>query len=106
MSGRGSIQQFFEALGVAKAPKVEFEPKTLDLSGAVGKTLETSIEVTTADRKVVYGWASCDQPWGEVGKTKLSGKSATLPITIQIPSPRPPALEAPLNRVRNGKQNA
>ena len=106
MSGMGSIQQFFEALGVAKAPKVEFEPKTLDLSGAVGKTLETSIEVTTADRKVVYGWASCDQPWVEVGKTKLSGKSATIPITIQIPSQCPPTLEATLNVVGNGNQKA
>jgi hypothetical protein len=106
MSGMGSIQQFFEALGVAKAPKVEFEPKTLDLSGAVGKTLETSIEVTTADRKVVYGWASCDQRWVEVGRTKLSGKSATIPITIQIPSPCPPTLEATLNVVGNGNQKA
>jgi hypothetical protein len=31
MSGMGSIQQFFEALGVGKPPKVDFAPKSLDL---------------------------------------------------------------------------
>ena len=82
MSGMGSIQQFFEALGVAKPPKVDFNPKTLDLNGAVGQSVPASIEVTTPDRKVVYGWATSDQPWVEVGKTKISGKSAR-----RFPSP-------------------
>ncbi|HZZ78245.1 MAG TPA: hypothetical protein VFE62_06985 [Gemmataceae bacterium] len=104
MSGMGSIQQFFEALGVAKAPKVSFSPKSLDLSGAVGKTVETAIEVSTAEKKVVYGWATCDKTWLEVGKTKLGGKTASIPITINIPKPCPPTLETTLNVVGNGNQ--
>lgn len=104
MSGMGGIQQFFEALGVAKAPKVEVFPRTLDLQGAVGKTLETTVEVTTTEKKVVYGWASCDQPWVEVGKTKLTGKTAIIPITIRVPSPCPRTLEATLQVTGNGNQ--
>ena len=104
MSGVGSIQQFFEALGVAKPPKVEFRPKTLDLQGAVGETVHASIDVTTADRKVVYGWATSEQPWIEVGKTKIGGKTATIPIAIKIPKPCPPTLETTINVVGNGNQ--
>jgi hypothetical protein len=106
MSGMGSIQQFFEALGVAKAPKVEFRPKMLDLGGTVGRSLETAIEVTSAERKVVYGWATCDQSWVQVGKPKLNGRSATIPITVHVPSPCPPMLEATLNVIGNGNQKA
>ena len=104
MSSMGAIQQFFEALGVGKPPKVDFNPKSLDLQGAVGKTVETSIEVSTADKKVVYGWATCDQPWVEIGKTKLGRAAATIPITIRIPSPCPPLLQATLNVVGNGNK--
>ncbi len=104
MSGMGSIQQFFEALGVAKAPKVEISPKSLDLQGAVGQTVEATIEVTTTEKKVVYGWATCDQPGVEVGKTKLTGKTAIIPITIRIPSPCPPTFQATLQVVGNGNQ--
>ncbi len=104
MSGMGAIQQFFEALGVAKAPKVEFAPQSLDLQGAVGKTVEATIEITTAERKVVYGWAISSVDWIEVGQTKLSGKSATVPITIRVPSPCPPKLETVLQLVGNGGQ--
>lgn len=104
MSGMGAIQQFFEALGVAKAPKVEFAPKSLDLQGAVGKTVETTIEITTAERKVVYGWATTNVDWIKVGQTKLSGKSATVPLTIRVPSPCPPKLETTLQLFGNGGQ--
>jgi hypothetical protein len=104
MPGVGAIQQFFEALGVAKAPKIDIVPKLLDLQGAVGKTIEAKVEVTTPDRKVVYGWANSDQHWLEVGKTKLTGKTATIPLTIRIPSPCPPTLTAKLHVIGNGGQ--
>jgi hypothetical protein len=106
MPGVASIQQFFEALGVAKAPKVDFNPKVLDLAGGVGKTIQATIEVSTNEKKVIYGWATCDQPWVHVGKTKLTGKTASIPLTIRIPSPCPPSLKATLQLFGNGTQKA
>ncbi|MBI1829951.1 MAG: hypothetical protein HYR84_00710 [Planctomycetes bacterium] len=108
MEGKGSIQQFFEALGVGKPPRVDFTPKALDLAGAVGKTIDAAIEITTADKKVVYGYATCDQPWVEVGKTKpgRSDTAVTVPITIRVPNPCPPTLEATIQAVGNGNQKA
>lgn len=104
MPGTGSIQQFFEALGVAKAPKVDVNPKSLQLNGAVGKTVEAVVEVSTTEKKLVYGWANCDRSWVEVGKTKLQGKNATIPIAIRIPDPCPRILEATINVFGNGNQ--
>jgi len=104
MPGLGAIQQFFEALGVAKPPKVEFGPKSLEIQGAVGKAVETSIEVSTAERKVVYGWATCDQYWLDVGKTKLTGKTAVIPLRVRVPSPCPPTLQANIQVIGNGNQ--
>lgn len=104
MPGPGGIQQFFEALGVAKAPKVDFSHKALNLDGATGKTVEAAIEVNTAERKVVYGWATSDAPWVEVGKTKITGKTAKIPLTFRIPNPAPPMLETTLHVVGNGGQ--
>ena len=102
--GHGGHPAILRALGVAKAPKVDFNPKALELSGAVGKKIEASIEVATTEKKVVYGWATCDKTWVEVGKTKLAGKTAIIPITIRIPKPCPPTLEATLQVMGNGNQ--
>lgn len=104
MPGTGSIQQFFEALGVAKAPKVDVNPKSLQLNAAVGKTVDAVVEVSTAEKKLVYGWAHCDASWVEIGKSKLQGKSATVPITIRVPDPSPPTLETTIQVVGNGNQ--
>ena len=76
----------------------------IELSGKVGQTLQAAIVVRTSDKKVVYGWATCDQSWVVVGKTKLTGKVATIPITVHIPSPSPPKLKATIHLVGNGNQ--
>jgi hypothetical protein len=106
MPGVGAVQQFFEALGVAKPPRVEFRPQSFDLNGAVGKTVNAAVEIITADKKVVYGWATCDQGWVEIGKTKLGRAAATVPISIRIPDPCPPTVQATLTVVGNGNQKS
>lgn len=107
MPGMGGIQQFFEALGVAKAPKVDVTPKALALQGEVGQIVKACIEVTevtNGKRKVVYGWAACAQPWVEIGKSKLTSKNAIIPLTIRIPDSCPPTLETTITVMGNGNQ--
>jgi hypothetical protein len=104
MSGMGGIQQFFEALGVAKPPKLELLTASLQLQGAPGEVVQTKIEVTTPERKPAYAWASCEQPWIEFGVTKLNGRSATVPVTIRIPAHGAPLLETKIQVVGNGNQ--
>src|SRR5207244_5104129 len=44
-SGLGAVQQFFEALGLTPAPKVDVSQKSLTLTGSPGQKLQHTIEV-------------------------------------------------------------
>jgi hypothetical protein len=104
MSGMGAIQQFFEALGVAKPPKLELATQALQLEGERGQVLQANVEVATPERKPAYAWATCDQPWVEFGATRLNGRNASVPVTIKIPVQAGEVLEAKLQVVGNGNQ--
>ena len=104
MAGTGAVQQFFEALGFAKAPKVDVAVKELRFEAEPGKRIEATIDVTSAEKKLVYGWAAADVPWVEVGRTKLNGRTATIPVTIPSVPDRAGTLEAKLTVTANGGQ--
>ncbi len=105
MPGWGGIQQFFEALGVAKPPKVVHKPDRLDLAGQVGSRVEALVEVSSSEKKVVYGWAVCEKPWVHVGKTQMAGQTAKIPVTIpSVPNHAGPPLETTLVVFGNGNQ--
>jgi hypothetical protein len=103
MPGTGAVQQFFEALGVAKPPQVEVKPQSFALEGEPGRVLHLKVEVITAERKLVYGWATSDCPWVTIGKTKLGGRVAAIPITLTIPN-RSGTQVAQLTVVGNGQR--
>jgi hypothetical protein len=103
MSGMGAVQQFFEALGVAKPPQVQVTPSSLHLEGEPGAVLPAAVEIASADRKVVYGWATADRPWIAIGKTKLTGRVASIPVRITVPD-RAGIQQATLTVVGNGQQ--
>ncbi len=104
MPGTGAIQQFFEALGVAKAPKVEINLQAISLQGAVGDVLNANLEVSSQERKVVYAWAVSDQDWITFGATKLVGRTATVPVTIRVPGLGSKLVETKIQVVGNGGQ--
>jgi len=104
-SGLGAVQQFFEALGLARAPKVEISTNALVFRGNVGECLQATFEVKTPENKYVYAHATCEQAWLQVERAKLNGRNAT--ITVKVPSvPNRPgeSLQANLNVMGNGNQ--
>jgi hypothetical protein len=103
MSGMGAVQQFFEALGVARPPRVQVKPPSFHFEGEPKKVFDALIEVSSPERKVVYGWAATDRPWVAVGKTKLAGRAATIPVTITVPD-HGGTQEARLTVIGNGQQ--
>ena len=105
VAGIGGVQQFFEALGLARAPKVDISTDKIELKGDGGQDLSATIDVTTQEKKVVYAYAVCDQAWVDCRKVKLAGKMAT--ITVQVPRvPNRPGetLQAKLTVHGNGTQ--
>ncbi|MFN4259957.1 MAG: hypothetical protein ACK4RK_11745 [Gemmataceae bacterium] len=104
-SGLGAVQQFFEALGLTPPPKVEVSEKAISLSGNVGDHLRHAIEVKSQEKRPVYAHGVCDQPWLEVGKARLNGRIATIPLVIPtVPNKPSQTLTAKLKIMANGNQ--
>lgn len=103
-SGLGAVQQFFEALGLTPPPKVEISERSLSLKGKAGEQLRHSIEIKAQEKRPVYAHAVSDQPWLEVGKARLNGRTATIPIVIpEIPN-KSETLQAKIRVLSNGNQ--
>jgi hypothetical protein len=104
-SGLGAVQQFFEALGLASAPKVEVPEKSISLQGSVGQSLHYNLEVRTPEKRPIYAYATSDQPWLDVGRAKLSGRFATLPVLVpNVPNRPGETLQATVHVTANGNQ--
>jgi hypothetical protein len=104
-SGLGAVQQFFEALGLASAPKVEVPEKAIQLQGSVGQALQYSLDVRTPEKRPIFAYATCDQPWLDVGRAKLSGRHATIPVLVpSVPNRPGETLQATVNVTANGNQ--
>ncbi len=69
-SGLGAVQQFFEALGLTPAPKVDDKPSTVGLAGDAGQRLQHTIEVKTEEKRPVYADGNSDRTWLEVGRAQ------------------------------------
>ena len=104
-SGVGAVQQFFEALGMSKAPKVEISHAALALSGEVGQSVQATLELRTQEKRPVYGHALCDQPWLDVGRTVLDGRTAIIHVVVpHVPNRPGETLEANVTVTSNGNQ--
>lgn len=102
--GIGGVQQFFEALGLAKPPKVELKTPSISLRGDGGATLQATIEIAAAERKVVWAYALSDQPWVDVSRWK-AGKVAVITVNIpRVPNRPYQTINARIQVTANGNQ--
>ena len=104
-SGLGAVQQFFETLGLSPPPKVEINERAVALQGNVGDTLSHSLEVQTPEKRPIYAHGVSDQSWLEVGRAKLSGRTASVPLAVPSVPDRPgETLQAKVTVTANGQQ--
>ena len=104
-SGLGAVQQFFEALGLARAPKVLINQQALQLQGNPGERLETTIEVNTPEKRPVYAHATCNEQWLDVSQTKLNGRFATIHVVVpSVPQYPGHMFQANIRVAANGNQ--
>jgi hypothetical protein len=105
--GAAAVQQFFDALGLSRPPRVEISDETVTLRGHVGVPLEYVVEVTAHERRPIYAHGTSDQPWLEVGRARLDPRSAglTIPLVVPaVPDREGETLRANVTIVANGKQ--
>ena len=81
-SGVAGVQQFFEALGLTPAPKVEINVKSVALEHNPGDSLRYVLEVKTEEKKPIYAHAKSNQTWLEVGRGKANGRTVAIPLSI------------------------
>src|SRR5207247_3844370 len=80
--GLGAVQQFFEALGLAKPPRVQISDPAVSLRGHPGDTLRHVLHLRTAEKRPVYAHGVSDQPWLAVGDARLNGTTAELALEV------------------------
>ena len=101
------MQQFFEALGLAKPPKVTLKTAPLQLTGDPGQVLSASLEVSTLEKKHVFAFAISDKPWAIPGSQPKHNKTptqVTLPLTIHVPGTPGVVQQARITITANGNQ--
>lgn len=104
-TGLGSLQQFFEACGWAKPPRVELKTKEIRVRGSIGARLLGQVRLQAVDKRPIFAFAFSDRPWIKTDKPELSGTKATIPVLIQVPSPTDePQPTARLIVIANGRQ--
>jgi hypothetical protein len=103
-SGVAAVQQFFEALGLVKPPKVEVSTQEVRLAGRVGERLVHDFQVLTREKRHLYAHARSDQPWLTVNTSPIGSTSARVTLAAVVP-PRPrEVVQARVTVSANGNQ--
>jgi hypothetical protein len=103
--GVGAVQQFFEALGLAKPPKVTVPEPAIHLRGRPGETLLYPLRLAAVEKRPLHATGVSDQPWLDVGKAILNGSLGTLPLQVTSVPPRSgEMLQANVTVTANGGQ--
>ncbi len=102
--GRSGLQQFFEALGLTKPPRLEINTERIVCQGEAGKHLIKKVVLRTAEQKNVHAEGLSDQDWIKVLPAVPQGNSVTVPLRIDVP-PRPgETLNGVVTFLGNGQQ--
>ena len=81
--GLASVQQFFEELGLAKAPPISISDQEVRLKCALPDIPSGQVVLRCATRKLVYGRAESDSPWLKATSSLVSGQQqAAIGFTI------------------------
>ena len=92
-------------LGLTPAPKVQISERQIALKGSPGASLRHVIKVETQDKKPVFAHGTSNQPWLEVSRARLTGRTATINLAIPAVPNRPgETLTAQLVVQSNGNQ--
>lgn len=103
--GVAAIQQYFEALGYVKAPKVLISATDLLFEFQPGEIKDQTITLYNDEKKSTYAYAKSDKPWVRIAKPVLKSGKAYLKITVSA-SDLPSTLETATVTINtNGKQS-
>src|SRR5262249_34510006 len=86
-------------------PKVDISERSVALQGNPGDQLRHALEVRAQEKRPVWAHAVSDQPWLEIGRAQLNGRTATIPLVIPaVPRREGETLQARVVVTANGNQ--
>lgn len=100
-NGMAAVQQFFEALGLSKPPKVYITDALLHLKGAPGAKITRQVQVRSDENRPVFAHAVSNVSWCVVKQSLAQGNAVTIPLEITVPDQAGAAL---VSVTSNGKQ--
>jgi hypothetical protein len=103
-SGLAAVQQFFEALGISKPPKVFVTTPRLQITAAPGERVACKLEVRTQENRAVYAHAVSPVSWIIAKPAILLGTAVTLPLEIVSPPNAGETYQASVRVFANGSQ--
>jgi hypothetical protein len=105
VAGVAALQQYFEALGLVKPPRVELSEDAIRLHGGPGETVEYVLAVITQENRLAVAHGTSDRPWLRVGPAISRGRSSFLPLAVPaVPGHPGDTLHATVAVVANGNQ--
>jgi hypothetical protein len=79
--------------------------KQVNLQANPGETVQHVFEVRSEEKRPVYAHATSDQPWLEIGRARLNGRVASIPLRVSnVPARSGETLHAKLTVTSNGNQ--
>jgi hypothetical protein len=103
-NGLAAVQQFFEALGLSKPPRVFINAAVIQLKGKHGARLQHTLHVRTEENRAVYAYAVSAADWLVVKPAIMLGNAVTLPLEIIVPSEASEPVQTLLKVTANGQQ--
>jgi HEAT repeat protein len=103
-TGMAAVQQFYEVLGLVKAPSLTIDTDRLQFTGTSGECFRGQVVVSTAEETPVYAHVESNQAWLTPARVKMSGNKATVRFDVMVPPQPGQTLEAQLAITANGNQ--
>jgi hypothetical protein len=106
VKGVGGVQQFFEGMGVSKAPAVQLSQPEHRFTCRYRETVRGQVTLQTDSKKWVYAQITSDSPWLKPLSAEISGpQRATAPFEIDASLwNQGPSGEGKLSFIANGGQ--
>ncbi len=98
------MQQFFEALGLSKPPRVFVSTAHVQLKGKPGARIQHALQVRTEEQRAVYAHAVSSAGWLIVKPALMQGNAVTLPLEITVPADAGECTQTILKVTANGQQ--
>jgi hypothetical protein len=103
-SGVAAVQQFFEALGLTKPPKVTVNRREVFLSGRPGERIVGTVQLATEEKRPIWAAVACEADWLDVRGIEYERKTATIELgASRVPNRPGELLEARVTLTTNGR---